>query len=261
MIELPKVKSKPTITEPTKLMIVSPPKVGKTSLLASLPNSLIIDLEGGSRTYECTSIDVKDLAIKNKVPGYQILGQIANKIKEEIVINGKSPYDFLAIDTTTLLEDMANELAIKRYKETLMGKSWTGTIITNLPNGAGEGHLREAFEDLYKLFDGLANKCLILVSHSKKSSIDKNGEKLDAKDIELRGKNKTITLGNMDAAGFMRRDKDGNRNYLSFKTTETDLVTGSRFDFLSGNEFLISEKKDGKIVTYWENIFPSLKSK
>ncbi len=221
VIELPKEKTKAIALEPQKLMIVSLPKTGKTSLCSALPSNLIIDLEGGTKSYDTMGFNIKDLAIKNSMSEYEVIGSIVKSLKDDIVKNGKPKYDFITIDTTTVLEDIANQLAITRYKQTPMGKSWSGTLITNLPNGAGEGHLREAFTDLYKSFDGLYNKCLILVAHSKKASINKNGEQLDARDIDLRGKNKSITTSEMDATGFMRRDKDGNKNYLSFKTSET----------------------------------------
>ena len=63
-----------------------------------------------------------------------------------------------------------------------------------------------------------------------------------------------------DAIGFMFRNKSEPQNILSFKTSETDLATGSRLEYLSGKEFVISEKKD-RLITHWDLIFPSLSSK
>lgn len=47
-MELPKSKTKATLTDPGKLIIYSKPKTGKTSLLAELEDNLIIDLENGT---------------------------------------------------------------------------------------------------------------------------------------------------------------------------------------------------------------------
>jgi len=48
-IKLPKKKVKATSKSPSNLIIFSKPKVGKTTLLAELPDCLIIDLEGGTK--------------------------------------------------------------------------------------------------------------------------------------------------------------------------------------------------------------------
>lgn len=70
---------------------------------------------------------------------------------------------------------------------------------------------------------------------------------------------KGIVTSDADAIGFMFRSKESNQNILSFKTSETDLATGSRQPYLSGREIIISEKVDGKLITHWEEIYPSLK--
>lgn len=116
--------------------------------------------------------------------------------------------------------------------------------------------LRDAFERLTGAVEGLAEVCLIFIGHIKKSSITKNDLSLSASDLELTGKNKTILTSEMDASGFLRREKSTNKNILSFKTSETDLVTGARPEHLKGKDFLISEiTEDGNFVTYWDKIF------
>ena len=47
-LQLPVQKIKATHLSPRKLIIYSKPKVGKTSALAELPDSLILDLENGT---------------------------------------------------------------------------------------------------------------------------------------------------------------------------------------------------------------------
>jgi len=57
---------------------------------------------------------------------------LANRIKEQ----GK-PYKYVTLDTVTALEDMVKPLAAKLYRETPMGKNFSGDDVIKLPNGAG----------------------------------------------------------------------------------------------------------------------------
>jgi len=256
-MELPKGKIKPKVVEPRRLFIFSQAKVGKTSLMAQLPNSLIIDLEEGSSTYESAYIDVKSLAVKEGKKPIVILAEINSKLREEAVKGFQ--YDFIVIDTTTALEEIARSYATEMYKTTVAGKNFTGhDVVTELSNGQGYEILRNAFKKIYDQFSGLASKCLILVGHVKNASINKEGKDLQARDIQLTGKLKTIVCQDADAIGYMYRNKDTNDNILSFRTSEQDLATGARLEHLSGKEFVISTKKDGKLITNWELVFPSL---
>lgn len=72
-------------------------------------------------------------------------------------------------------------------------------------------------------------------------------------------KQKQILAADVDCTGFMYRKKGTSQNILSFYSEETDLITGSRIPGLSGKEIVISDMVDGKLVTYWEKIWPSIK--
>lgn len=176
------------VPEPSKMILFSQPKTGKTSNLSELPNSLVIDLESGSKFFNSMSIDVKAEAIKEGQPPVNILMQVANAIKQANFEAQKPVYDFIIIDTTSALEDFAIELATHNYKKSVIGKEFKGSnVVTELAQGAGYGWLRDAFQILISPFQGLAGKCLIYVGHSKASSITKKGESLTAKDINLTG--------------------------------------------------------------------------
>lgn len=258
MITLPKPKQiiKADHQNPRKLFIFSPPKVGKTSLMVTLPNHLLIDLENGSEYVDGTKINVKKEAAENGVDGLTYLKHLADKIIEANRQNGGPVYDYGIIDTATALEDYAKELALNMYKSTNIGKNFKGDDIYNLPQGAGYGWTREAFKKIYSIFDGLFAKAFILLGHVKNASIVKDGKDLSARDINLTGKLKVIVAADSDAIGYMYRNKGSNQNILSFKTTEQDLATGSRSAHLRGQEFVISElQDDNTLVTYWDKIF------
>lgn len=130
MITLPKKASEPTVISPKTIVIYGKPKVGKTSCLVALPDSLLIDLERGSNSYKGVKIDVLSEAEKNNITVINYLYKLSVEIKKE------KPYKFLIFDTITSLEDHCKSYALKLYQETPMGAKYTGDILS-LPNGGG----------------------------------------------------------------------------------------------------------------------------
>ena len=243
-MKLPNKKSPPKTKNARKILIYSMPKTGKTELLTLLENNLIIDLEGGTRMFESMTIEAKTAKEL-----YAIIEMLRTK-KDEL----KSfPYKFITLDTATALETIVNSLAIAMYKQTPMGKNYNGKDITTLPNGAGYQWIRKAF---MKVIDDFSEFCetLILTAHLKDKYIDKNGEIVSSKDIDLQGKLKSIVCANMDAIGYLYR-KEENENWLSFKTSE-DIISGARPVHLSNKEFKISVKNDNNnLEVFWDKIF------
>lgn len=240
---------------PRRLFIFSHTKVGKTSLLASLPNNLIIDTEDGSSFVSGIKFNVQHESAKQNKGKYTLLKELTDEIKKE-----KKFYDYISIDTATGLEEAARDIAVHLYKKSNTGKNFTGTdVVSELPTGAGYEWLRIAFKQLYSLFDGCFNKGLIITGHIKLTSVTKNGKEIQVKDIQLTGKLKTLVCQNADAIGYLSRVKGGLQNTISFKSDESDIVSGARPDHLKNQEFVISEMKEGKLVTYWDKIFLSTK--
>jgi len=139
-VKLPTTIVKAEVENPTNLIIFSKPKVGKTTLLASLPDCLILDLEKGSKYVD---------AMKIQASSVEEIFAIGEAIKK-----ANHPYKFIAIDTITALEEMCIHYAEVLYDRTPIGKDWfakdpQGKItgpgrrkkemhsILNLPNGAG----------------------------------------------------------------------------------------------------------------------------
>ena len=89
--------------DPKNLIIFGLPKVGKTTVLSTLDNNLILDFENGS--------DYVD-ALKIKINSLKELKETVKAIKDA----GK-PYKFITIDTITAIEDMAKPLAIQLYQK------------------------------------------------------------------------------------------------------------------------------------------------
>jgi hypothetical protein len=238
-------------SNPRRIFIFSHTKVGKTSLLSALPNNLIIDTEDGSEFVSGIKFNlIKECAQTGKGP-YSILKELATKIKED-----KKFYDYISIDSVTGLEDTARGMATYIYKKSNAGKNFDGIdVVSELPSGSGYEWLRIAFKMLYDVFNGCYSKSMIITGHIKLTSITKQGKEIQAKDIQLTGKLKTLICQKADAIGFIYRNKDKAENIITFKTNEADLATGARPDHLKNSEFVISELKDSKLITHWDKIF------
>lgn len=127
-ISLPKGVVKAERINPANLVIISKAKAGKTQLCLSLPNSLLLDLENGSRFYDGVKLTIESL---------EDLRNVVRLIKE-----AGNPYDYIIVDTVTKLEEIAIKFGEELYCKTPMGSKWLteginkyGSFI-NLPNGA-----------------------------------------------------------------------------------------------------------------------------
>ena len=144
-IVLPKKPVAAASKSPNNFMLFSKPKIGKTELLAQLPNSLLIDLEDGSDFVE---------AVKIKASSVDEIIAIGKEIQAEKKATGKDPYQYIILDTITALETMCESYAETLYSRKAQGKNWfkrdangqltndSGKVqygnILNLPNGAGQ---------------------------------------------------------------------------------------------------------------------------
>lgn len=257
--ELPTEISEPVLKEPRFLLVYSKPKVGKTSSLMNLPNSLLVDLESSSGFYRGTAFDVVKKSKELQKHPIAVIKELALNIEEANKNNGKPVYDFITIDSATILEEYASLLATKNYKATSIGKNFAGkSVVNELSNGGGYNYLREAFEELYVPFTSLAAKCFILVVHTKDALLSKDGKEINTSDLNLTGKSKLITASKADGIALMYRSKIEGENILSFKGSDTDINVGCRLPYLSQKEFVISKKEQDKLITNWEQIFPSL---
>lgn len=252
-IQLPTQKIKAKHKSPKNLIIFSKPKVGKTELIANLPDCLILDLEGGS--------DYVD-ALKVKADSVQKIKEIGLAIKK-----AEYPYKYIAVDTITALETICIPYAEILYAKTAMGKNWFkkdkdgkldkasgksiyGNII-NLPNGAGYSYLRQAVTNIIEYIKTLAPR-IILVGHVKDVLLEKSGAEFTSSDLDLTGKIKRIISSQSDAIGYLYRK--GNQNILSFKTTD-DVSCGARPEHLRNAEIVISEMTENGLVTHWDKIY------
>lgn len=244
-MKLPEGKVKATAVNPKSLIVYSQPKMGKTTLLAQLEDSLLIDLEKGAKYLD---------AVKVEANNYDELVEIVRALKEANKENGGYKYKYGIIDTVSRLEEFVHPLAVKLYQKTPMGKKFpsTGDILA-LPNGAGYGYLRQAMNKMANVFAELFDT-VIYIGHLKEKIVEKDDKEVTSKDLALTGKLATIFAANVDAMGYLYRDRKGHM-YLSFKASD-ELASGARPEHLRGQNIQVAEKQeDGTIKYYWDRIF------
>jgi hypothetical protein len=263
MIELPRERAKASgVDLISKLVIIGHQGTGKTIACAQLPNSLVMDYEDGCKDhYEAMSVNLKKQAALNNTTLGAVHTETIAAIREANKKAGKFVYDYIIYDGLTALEKLAHQKATAMFKASVVGKGMISKgviindVVTDVPD-SGWLWLHRAWDELYEQCIGLAGVCTIFIGHAKQGSLVKQGLKLEANDLALTGKLKLNLLRDCDASGMVYRD--GNKVVLSFKTNEKDLTTKARARHLNESEFVLSEMKDDKLVTYWENVFPNL---
>jgi AAA domain len=227
--ELPKQPKPPETTDPRVLILYGSPKVGKTTILSQLPGCLIIDLEDGTDYLT---------ALKVKAHNMDELEAIAQALR-----NPPNQYPYIAIDTVSAMEDWAEIRGTQRYKLNPTGKNFKGDSVLELPHGHGYLWLRLAFQELLGMFSGTTRR-LILVCHLRDKFLDKGGQEVAVKDLELTGKIRNITAAKADTIGYLYRNLATNQGRLmvSFQTFE-HVSCGSRCEHLKGQNFEFDWKK------------------
>lgn len=244
-ITLPTTKVPAETQDPKYLILFGLPKVGKTTILSTLENNLILDMENGS-----TYVD----ALKIKINTLKELKETVKAIKE-----AGRPYKYITIDTITAVEEMAKPLALTLYQNSPMFSPKYADVkdITQLPNGSGWAFLRQGVEMLVDLVASAADN-LIICGHVKDTALSE-GTEGSVKDLDLGGKLKRILSAKSDAIGFVHRDEDSNL-CIQFGTNG-EVLTGARPSHLANKDIIVAERNDdGTFVSHWERIYPSLKT-
>lgn len=267
-ILLPVARKKAIDYNPKLLILYGKPKSGKSSLVASLDNNLVIDLEDGYR-----ALDVMCVQARSAADMFEIKSLVEQKNQEN---GGKPFYRFITIDNATRLEEMSLVYAAALYRRTQMGqffgykKDKNGNIVKDknnnkvidvkadvrqLPNGAGYLYLRQALRNIIDMFKPLCST-LILICHVKDKQINKDDSDVTEMAVDLAGKLGDIICGEADAIGYVYRHE--NKTYISFKGGENN-IKGSRPLHLREKIFTVAESdKDGQLNVDMSKVFPDL---
>ncbi len=223
---------------PRCLILYGAPKCGKTTIVTSLPDYLIAALEDG--TTFVTSNNVQPRSIED----IHTLAKLINEAKQ--------PYKFLVIDTIDELEAMCEIEATRVYKASVIGKSFTGMSLLELPNGGGYHCFRTVFTKYFNLLRSLAPYTIFL-GHVRDKMLTSEGKEVSVKSLDLTGKVANIACSQADAIGLLRRDTTG---VLSAHFSTKDTVTcGSRCSHLINKTITFSSPAT---LANWKQIYPQL---
>lgn len=255
-----------TSTNPRDLVVISIPKMGKGTILGDFTKkqkALVLDLEkGGYEFIEARKISTYTSQETTRWEAYQ------NYVKyRKALLEQKGKYEFLIIDGLTDLDDLSEIGGTLAYMNSIIGKkfnripntetkyefgdpNWKSVL--TLPDGAGYQHTRQWFLQQIEFFRQIA-PYRIYAAHVSDKYIKENGkEEVVGSEISLTGKLKTIFASKVTA--LAKLTADGDDRYLNFDVLNNSIIAGSRAPHLKG-KILISTQEEGKIKTFWENIY------
>ncbi len=253
-ITLPTTIQEPTQEVPGSLIVFGLPKCGKTTAISQLPNCLIIDVERGSGFVHCMRMqpdkDIKPVAL------FRWIKEVAKAVRE-----AGRPYDYVAIDTTSFLDDASEWVGTYNYMNSPQGKKFNRDAggmklkredsgyqsVHTLPDGNGYRWSREAMQDLFNDLKDLGRICTIFVCHVKDKFVVAKQANTEVRslDIALTGKVKDIFSRWVDAIAYVY-NKDGELQ-VSFKGNEDKLGGMRGATHLRGYEGILDWKQIFKL--------------
>jgi hypothetical protein len=240
--DLPDGLSKPTINMESCILF-GLPKCGKTTLLSKLPNCLIIDTENG--TNKVSALVKKLPEDKGPVGRMKWLDEFA----DFLIAKGK-PYDYVAIDTFSEVNDMAEWSGTFRYMNTTQGKKFNREggeagapmlkpddpdyqSVHTIGEGFGYRWSREDTLRVFEKYMRVAKKCVFFVCHVEDKFIG-NKENTDIvvpKQLALTGRLRNILPRKVDAIGYVYNDEGVIK--INF-TGDEERIGGNRCAHLQG---------------------------
>jgi hypothetical protein len=268
MIELPEEITSSDAPNVRDLVCLSIPKMGKTSILGDFTkqfNALVIDLERGGYEYvDARKVSIYPTGQEDLYTAYKNYVSLRN-----LLMNNKGKYDYLIIDGLSDLDVLSEIGGTLAYMNTVLGQKFNKKngqkdgeayeygdpnfkLVTTLPDGAGYRYTREWFLNQIEMFRQIAPYRIYAAHIADKLVKDNGKEEVTGSEISLTGKLKTIFAAKVTA--LAKLVADGDKRYLNFDVLNDSIIAGSRHPKLQG-KILISEKIDGKIKTYWNQIY------
>lgn len=260
-IKLPMKPRKALSVDPSSLLIYAPPKLGKSTIMADLTTlfakgkSVILSTEpNGYDHLDANVIDITSPPMFNSV---------LDEIEKE------KPYEYLIIDSLTKLDEWSEIVGTFNYMNTSQGRNFNVIkgekigknhplfeTVHDIGQGYGYKHSRAVMVNWVNRLMTLAPKVIFIAHVKDKMLTTETGEMISSTAINLTGKLGDIIPSKVSAVAKLIVGKKGDESsrYLSFSPKAKDSIMGSRARHLNG-VIKISEDKEGKITTFWNQIF------
>jgi hypothetical protein len=256
-------------TAPRDLIIISIPKMGKSTILGHFTtthNAIVFDLEKGGFEY----VPARKLTIypshdTTRWEGYQ------NYIKyRKLLLDNKGKYDYLLVDGFTDLDNLSEVGGTMAYMSSIIGKKFNRKngipdgekleyddpewkSVLTLPDGGGYNYTRNWLLQQIEFFK-IISPYRIYAAHVADKYIKEGGkEEVIGSEIFLTGKLKTIVASKVTA--LCKLIADGDDRYLNFDVQNDSIIAGSRSPILHGKLPISKLTKEGKLETFWDKIY------
>jgi hypothetical protein len=254
---------------PRDLCVISIPKMGKGTIFGDFTtkyNAIAFGLEKGGYEY----IAARKLEIYPS-QDTTLWEAFNNYIKyRKALLDNKGKYQYIIIDGLTDLDVLSEIGGTLKYMDTIIGKSFNrvGNIkdgeklnygdpgwksVLTLADGAGYQHTRTWFKEQVEIFKQIAPYRLWAAHVTDKTIKDNGKEEVIGSEIALTGQLKRIFAAGVTS--LAKLTADGEERYLNFEVANDSIIAGSRAPQLSGKILISKMNKDGKITTFWENIY------
>lgn len=274
------IPREPTRSMPNLLVLMGLAGVGKSVVAAKLTTHFAL---GKSQVISLGKEDgMENLrVVEQKIPLYKDFEPyIDNLIKDK-------PFDFIIVDNTTELEDFAIIQTTIEYMQSSRGKNFNLKARRENDKARGKGLSAatykeyflpgdKEFETILSLADGAghlllrglmkrwfqklrqAARFVIVLGHVRVNRYTKDtGKTTESTSLDIfTGCYRAISKY-IDCLPTMYRK--GDKAYLSFKAPTNDVAAKARYNYLDGQQILISEKEDNDVICYWENVYPEYK--
>jgi len=252
-MEIPKDVRKAPRSEPRSLLIYSAPKLGKTSIAAQIPKSLLVEMEKGG----ADAVDARVMEIDNP-----------NDLKPLFtMLKAEKGIEVIVLDTLSKMDEWSEITGTESYQQKPQGKSFNVANGKRLPRnhpswdsvhslGQGFGY-RYSRDEMKTWYNQAINtgKVVIFLAHIKDKFIEStSGDVVETSEIDLTGKVKGMLSTRIDAIASLKRE--GSKSYLVFEHIKQ--TAGSRYSYLKGRILIGESDKEGNLTTHWKSIFPSL---
>lgn len=267
--ELPKDVIKASGGNCRDLVIISIPKMGKSSILGALTtsfNGLVLSLEKGGYEYiSARKMEIYPSQETDIAEAFQNYIEIRN-----LLLKNKGKYDFLVIDGLSDLDALSELGGTYAYMDSVIGQKFnrkgnvpTGErlkygepgfkLVTTLPDGAGYNSTRTWFLQQIEFFRQISPYRIYAAHTSDKYIRDNQKDEVIGSEIFLTGKLKNIFASKVTA--LAKLTADGDKRILNFDVANDSIIAGSRDPKLTG-KIVISEKDDkDELKTYWDRIY------
>ena len=249
-------------------------------MFSKLPNNLIIDLEHNLRYYDSMSLTIGKQS-ESKIA--EDFSEILNALTAQYKAKGRTDYDYITIDHSSVLDSILSHLALRKLKKDGAKKhqlleaqlvkidssieKLTISDFDNLPFGKAASYTVAMLDFIVKSFSKLANKTFILVGHPKQSDIKVENSSMAISNLDMTGKRPAQLFKMIDVALGLKivtssDNGDKHSKLITYLLPDVNGSSTTRFDMyrrqLTINDFLINPDNTIREKTFMlENLFPN----